>query len=190
MVDGPGTISLHPFGAEMKWRAAGGSFFGSRCKAEGGGKKLSPNVAELRSRRRLRRRSSVRPNQSRSRWAWSGRRKEITSWLLSVSAFFCADNGFAGSLAGKPLNLKSVKFPLGRQGAKPKTGRTSAHAVCWSHRVRSGMEGACLSSAGQFLPLGEAGRFLVLLFSRLHADMAETDSDELTLIWLCCCVID
>ncbi|ERM01609.1 hypothetical protein [Brucella intermedia] len=112
------------------------------------------------------------------------------AWLLSVSAFFCADNGFAGSLAGKPLNLKSVKFPLGRQGAKPKTGRTSAHAVCWSHRVRSGMEGACLSSAGQFLPLGEAGRFLVLLFSRLHAGMAETDSDELTLIWLCCCVID
>ncbi|GEM_PF-4958588 len=72
------------------------------------------------------------------------------AWLLSVSTFFCADNGFAGSLAGKPLNLnvKSVKFPHGRHEAKPKTGRTSAHAVCWSRRVRSGMEGACLSSAG------------------------------------------
>ncbi|EGP55741.1 hypothetical protein Agau_L101140 [Agrobacterium tumefaciens F2] len=34
------------------------------------------------------------------------------AWLLSVSAFFCADNGFAGSLASKSLNLdvKSVKF--------------------------------------------------------------------------------
>ncbi|WP_210387000.1 hypothetical protein, partial [Brucella intermedia] len=41
-----------------------------------------------------------------------GGKKEITSWLLSVSAFFCADNGFVGSLASKPLNLnvKSVKF--------------------------------------------------------------------------------
>lgn len=81
------------------------------------------------------------------------------SWLLSVSAFFCADNGFAGSLASKPLNLnvKPVKFPRGRHEAKPKPGRTFAHAVCWRRRVRGGMEGACLSSAGQFLPLGEAG---------------------------------
>lgn len=175
MVNGPGTIGLHPFGAGMKWRAAGGSFFGSRCKAEGGGKKLSPDVAGLRSRRRLRRRSSVRPDQLRSRWAWSGRRKkEITAWLLSVSTFFCADNGFAGSLAGRPLNLnvKSVKFPLGRHETKPKAGRTSAHAVCWRRRVRGGMKGACLSSAGQCLPLGEAGRFLFLRFVHPNAGMA------------------
>lgn len=117
----------------------------------------------------MRRRSSVRPDQSRSRWAWSGRRKkEIMAWLLSVSTFFCTDNGFAGSLAGKPLNLnvKSVKFPRGRHGAKPKTGRTFAHAVCWNLRVWSGMEGACLSGAGQSLPLGETGRFLVLRSGR------------------------
>lgn len=96
---------------------------------------------------------------------------------------------FAGSLAGKPLNVKSVKFPLGRQGMKPKTGRTFANAVCWRRRVWSGMEGACLSSAGQSLPLGEAGRFLVLLFGRLHASMAGADNEELALIWLCCCAI-
>lgn len=106
------------------------------------------------------------------------------AWLLSVSAFFCADNGFAGSLAGMPLNLnvKAVKFLRDRHGAKPKTGRTFAHAVCWRRRVWSGMEGACLSSAGQPLPLGEAGRFLVLLFGRLHAGMAGADNEELALI--------
>ncbi|MBB4096210.1 hypothetical protein [Brucella pecoris] len=113
------------------------------------------------------------------------------AWLLSVSAFFCADNGFAGSLAGKPLNLnvKSVKFPLVRHEAKPKTGRTFAIAVCWRRRVRGGMEGDCLSSAAQSLPFGEAGRFLVLLFGRLHASMVEADNEELALIWLCCCVM-
>jgi len=52
VVDGPGTIGPHPFGAGTTWRAAGDSFFGSRCKAEGGGKKLATDVAGLRSRRR------------------------------------------------------------------------------------------------------------------------------------------
>jgi hypothetical protein len=44
------------------------------------------------------------------------------------------------------------------------------------------MEGACLSSAGQFLPLGEAGRFLVLLSGRLDAGMAGAGNEELALI--------
>jgi len=33
MVDGPGTIGPHPFGAETQWKAAGDGFFVSRCKA-------------------------------------------------------------------------------------------------------------------------------------------------------------
>jgi len=33
------------------------------------------------------------------------------------------------------LNVKSVKFPRGHHEMKPKTGRTSAHAVCWRRRV-------------------------------------------------------
>lgn len=41
----------------------------------GGGKKSSPGVARLRSRRRLRRRSSVRRTRSRARWARSGQQK-------------------------------------------------------------------------------------------------------------------
>ncbi|WP_266064517.1 hypothetical protein [Brucella intermedia] len=44
------------------------------------------------------------------------------AWLLSVSTFFCADNGFAGSLASKPLilSVKSVKFLRNRHGRKRK----------------------------------------------------------------------
>ncbi len=36
--------------------------------------------------------------------------------------------------------------------------------------------------AGQSLPLGEAGRFLVLLFDRLHAGMAGADNEDMALI--------
>ncbi len=57
----PRTIGPAPVRAETKWQAAGDSFFASRCKAEGGGKKLATDVAGRRTRRRLRRRSSVRP---------------------------------------------------------------------------------------------------------------------------------
>jgi len=39
-------------------------------------------------------------------------------WLLSVSAFFCADNGFAGSPASEPLHVKSVTFLRDRHGRK------------------------------------------------------------------------
>ncbi|KUM24442.1 hypothetical protein AU467_30055 [Mesorhizobium loti] len=45
--------------AGTQWKAGGGGFFASRCKAAGGGKKLATDVAGRRSRRS---RSSVRPN--------------------------------------------------------------------------------------------------------------------------------
>ena len=48
----PRTIGPAPVRAETKWQAAGDSFFASRCKAEGGGKKLATDVAGIRSRRR------------------------------------------------------------------------------------------------------------------------------------------
>lgn len=106
------------------------------------------------------------------------------AWLLSLSAFFCADNGFPGSLAKQvPQSQRQVgEVPRGRHGAKLKMGRTFAHPVCWRRRVRGGMEGACLSSVGQFLPLGEARRFLVLLSGRLGAGMAGASNEELALI--------
>lgn len=81
------------------------------------------------------------------------------AWLLSVSTFSRTENGFAGFPVSKPFNLddKSVTFARDRHGAKQKTGRTSAHAVCLRRRVRNGTEGACLSSSGQSLLLGKAG---------------------------------
>jgi hypothetical protein len=59
----PGTIGPAPLGAGTKWKAADDGFFASRCKAEGGGKKLAADVAGRRARRS---RSSVRPCQSRT----------------------------------------------------------------------------------------------------------------------------
>src|SRR3546814_305613 len=63
-VVGPGTIGPAPLGAGTSWKASGDFFFASRCKAEGGGKKLAADVAGRRARRS---RSSVRPCQSRTR---------------------------------------------------------------------------------------------------------------------------
>lgn len=60
----PGAIGPAPLGAGTTWKAAGDGFFASRCKAEGGGKKLAADVAGRRARRS---RSSVRPCQSRAR---------------------------------------------------------------------------------------------------------------------------
>lgn len=40
----PGTLGPAPVRAGTKWKAAGGSFFASRCKAKGGGKKLATDV--------------------------------------------------------------------------------------------------------------------------------------------------
>lgn len=57
-------IGPAPLGAGTAWKAAGDGFFASRCKAEGGGKKLAMDVAGRRARRS---RSSVRPCQSRTR---------------------------------------------------------------------------------------------------------------------------
>ncbi|WP_298497948.1 hypothetical protein [uncultured Maritimibacter sp.] len=56
----PGTVGPAPLGAGTSWKAAGDSFFVSRCNAEGGGKKLAADVAGRRARRS---RSSVRPCQ-------------------------------------------------------------------------------------------------------------------------------
>src|SRR3546814_5202906 len=52
------------FRSGTSWKASGDFFFASRCKAEGGGKKLAADVAGRRARRS---RSSVRPCQSRTR---------------------------------------------------------------------------------------------------------------------------
>ena len=41
----PGAIGPAPFRAGTEWKTAGDGFFGSRCKAEGGGKKLATDVA-------------------------------------------------------------------------------------------------------------------------------------------------
>jgi len=41
----PGTLGPAPLGAGTKCKAAGDGFFASRCKAEGGGKKLATDVA-------------------------------------------------------------------------------------------------------------------------------------------------
>jgi len=49
----PGTVGPAPLGAGTKWKAAGDGFFVSRCKAEGGGKKLVTGVAGRRARRRF-----------------------------------------------------------------------------------------------------------------------------------------
>src|SRR3546814_18807943 len=50
-VVGPGTIGPAPLGAGTSWKASGDFFFASRCKAEGGGKKLAADVAGRRARR-------------------------------------------------------------------------------------------------------------------------------------------
>src|SRR3546814_20447096 len=60
-VVGPGTIGPAPLGAGTSWKASGDFFFASRCKAEGGGKKLAADVAGRRARRS---RSSVRDRMS------------------------------------------------------------------------------------------------------------------------------
>jgi hypothetical protein len=41
----PEAIGPAPVRAGTKWKAAGDGFFASRCKAEGGGKKLATDVA-------------------------------------------------------------------------------------------------------------------------------------------------
>lgn len=63
-IRGPGAIDTHRLRPQRQRRAATASSFVSRCKAEGGGKKLADAVAGRRSRRS---RPSVRSGHSRRR---------------------------------------------------------------------------------------------------------------------------
>jgi len=165
MVDRPGTIGPHPIGAGTTWRAAGDSFFASRCKAEGGGKKLAADVAGSRARRRLRRRSSVRPDQSRPRWGWFAQSMRWSSrhghhrTALSLSR---TDDGFAGSLAAKSptLNFNAVAFPDDSLQDDNEKGPAFRMVPSMHHRVRSRVEGEGPSDKGN--PASshwQAGRF-------------------------------
>lgn len=156
----------------------------------GGGKKLAAVVAGSRARRRLRRRSSVRPDQSRSRWAWSGQRKRrkprhgCCRLALSVSR---ADIGFAGFLAGKFLNLnlnvKAVEFPRDRREATTRTAvPTCACLPLMRHRVWRGVDDA--GPDDKAMPaslLRQAGRSEFRRFDRLDEGVVETGTGDMAL---------
>lgn len=165
MVDRPGTIGPHPIGAGTKWRAAGDSFFASRCKAEGGGKKLAADVAGSRARRRLHRRSSVRPDQSRPRWGWFAQSMRWSSrhgdhrTALSLAR---TDDGFAGSLAvqSPTLNVMAVAFAANSLQDDNEKGPAFRMVPSMHHCVRSRVEGKGPSDNGNpAASRWKAGRF-------------------------------
>ncbi|WLS06756.1 hypothetical protein Q9314_05060 [Shinella sumterensis] len=75
----PGTIGPAPVRAETTWQAAGDSFFASRCKADGGGKKLATDVAGRRASRRFSGggRRSDHANRGRE---WSARFRKLREY--------------------------------------------------------------------------------------------------------------
>ncbi len=120
----PGTIGPAPGRAGTQWKAAGDGFFVSRCKAEGGGKKLAAGVAGRRARRS---RSSVRPNPfedavgvadreirgtrhwwrstsapDMKRWRTSGRANLTPDRQWQGAAIVCGDTGASRSSPRSP----------------------------------------------------------------------------------------
>lgn len=192
MVDGPGTIGLHPKG---------------RNTVEGGRRRLF--CFALQSRRRRKKIVAGR--------CWIEIEAALASQVfgqtrsieIAVGVVWSAGKGnYDMAAIGQHILLRRqrLRWLPRRQAPQPQrqVGEVPSRSSWGEIENGPDFRPCCLLETpsserhGRSLPvrrwqsllLGEAGRFLVLLSGRLHAGMAGADSEDMALIWSFSCVID